>query len=302
MTAKSTWGKHFHLWALPLGDTERDRCASATEVIQEAVATNSRLSESTIRVFPYGSCYNGTSARTDTPVDVCVVLEDALSYDLPKGRSAKEAGLQGGRHSFDEYRQTVRETLERVFGRAHVRHGDHSSRLYARDRGLQIHATPCFPYRLYESTPSGDLQYQNGVALGRNLAGVHIAAFPQQQQSGCDAKDESTEGCFREMVRVVKALRVEMENADFDTVRGIHSFQIESLIWNIDDYFFGEPDLYDRTLEILGYLWDRTRTNDVCGAWTESNGLAPLFHMVQTGDREQANQFLYDAWNRIKSK
>ena len=50
---------------------------------------------------------------------------------------------------------------------------------------------------------------------------------------------------------------------------------------------------------VIAHLYNETRTDDTCAQWGEVSGLKYLFHGAQPWTRQQANAFLYAAWNYV---
>ena len=295
------WERVFLAWSKPPGKTEQERCDRAVRAIRDAVAADPALSVRSVRTFPQGSYRNRTNVRQDSDVDVCVLYEDAFYYDLLPSATAHRVGGPPSTYKFDAYKNDVERALVNKFGRANVRRGNKAFDVNASSSRVDADAAPCFAYRLYFAGRSGELRYHEGTALIADDTGRCITNFPQQQYDNGVAKNETTNRCFKRAVRIVKKLSHEMEEAGVGSARTMASFLIESLIWNAPDHLFGTPSLRDMTRGVIAHLWQDTRTDAACSAWTEENGIKPLFHDSQSWTRSQANQFLYDAWNYVEN-
>lgn len=294
---KRDWEQVFSVWSKPPGRTEQERCDRAVRAIKDAVAADATLAAKNVRTFPQGSYRNRTSVRQDSDVDVCVLCEDTFFYDLPLGVSALGVGSAPATYRFGSYKNDVERALVNKFGRASVRRGNKAFDVNENTRRVDADAAPCFAYRLYVNS----WQYHEGTALIADDTGRRITNFPQQQYENGVAKNDATNRRFKRAVRIVKKLSHEMEDAGFASARPMASFLIESLIWNAPDHLFGPPSLRDMTQGVIAHLWEYTRADVTCGAWREENGIKPLFHGSQSWTRDQANQFLFDAWNYVES-
>ena len=291
------WESVFSAWSKPPGKMEQERCDRAVQAIKGAVAADATLATRNVRTFPQGSYRNRTNVRQDSDVDVCVLCEDTFYYDLPPGLSALSVGITPASYKFGSYKNDVERALVNRFGRANVRRGNKAFDVNENTRRVDADAAPCFGYRLYLNA----WQYREGTALIADDTGRLITNFPQQQYDNGVAKNNATDRRFKRAVRIVKKLSHEMDDAGVASARAMASFLIESLIWNAPDHLFGRPSLRDMTQSVIAHLWEHTRTDAVCGAWTEENGIKLLFHGSQSWTRAQANQFLYDAWNYVES-
>jgi hypothetical protein len=97
-------------------------------------------------------------------------------------------------------------------------------------------------------------------------------------------------------VRVLKALSNEMTEA---RVSGgdIPGFLIECLVWNVPDDRFQHYTYTDDVKATIVFLYENTKTDELCRKWVEVSGLKWLFHSTQKWTREQANTFTVAAWN-----
>lgn len=77
------------------------------------------------------------------------------------------------------------------------------------------------------------------------------------------------------------------------------SFPIECLVWNVPNKWFGHDNYSNDVQCVLAYLWDNTRDDVTCSEWREVNGIKYLFQPSHPWTREQANDFLYAAWNYV---
>ena len=291
------WERVFSVWSKPPGKTEQERCDRAVRAIKDAVAADATLASKTVRTFPQGSYRNRTNVRQDSDVDVCVLCEDTFYYHLLPGVPGLSVPITPATYKFGSYKNDVERALVNRFGRANVRRGNKAFDVNENTRRVDADAAPCFAYRLYFN----GWQYHDGTALIADDTGRLVTNFPRQQYDNGVAKNDATDRRFKRVVRIVKKLSHEMEDAGVASARPIASFLIESLIWNAPDHLFGPPSLREMTQGVIAHLWEYTRADATCGTWREENGIKLLFHGSQSWTRAQANQFLYDAWNYVES-
>ena len=291
------WERVFSVWSKPPGKTEQERCDRAVRAIKDAVSADATLASKTVRTFPQGSYRNRTNVRQDSDVDVCVLCEDTFYYHLLPGVPGQSVQITPATYKFGSYKNDVGRALVNRFGRANVRRGNKAFDVNENTRRVYADAAPCFAYRLYFN----GWQYHDGTALIADDTGRLVTNFPRQQYDNGVAKNDATDRRFKRVVRIVKKLSHEMEDAGVASARPIVSFLIESLIWNAPDHLFGPPSLREMTQGVIAHLWEYTRADATCGTWREENGIKLLFHGSQSWTRAQANQFLCDAWNYVES-
>ena len=296
------WERVFSTWSQPPGNTEQERCDRAVRMIKDAMTADPVLSTRNVHAFTQGSYRNRTNVRQDSDVDVCVLCKDTFLYDLlPSVPAYIRLGIIPSTYGFDSYKNDVGRALVNKFGWANVRRGNKAFDVNENSSRVDADAAPCFDYRLYYTDWSGALRYYEGTALIADDTGCQITNFPQQQYDNGVAKNDATGRRFKKAVRIVKKLSHEMADSGVASARAMPSFLIESLIWNTPDAHFNTLFLRDMTQGVLAFLWEHTRDDATCSAWTEENRIKLLFHGSQSWTRAQANQFLYDAWNYVET-
>jgi hypothetical protein len=100
---------------------------------------------------------------------------------------------------------------------------------------------------------------------------------------------------------VIKNLRNDMEDKGETAAKGIPSFLIECLVWNVPNSIFGHETYWDELKEVLRYLFDKTKPDGGCQDWTEESGLKWLFR-DQAWTIAQANAFVLSAWAYVGFK
>ena len=116
------------------------------------------------------------------------------------------------------------------------------------------------------------------------------------------AKNRATNRRCKKAVRILKKLCLEMDKAGIASAGPMSFFLIERLVWNVLDHHFGLPALRDMVKEVIHHLWSGAQTDALCGAWTEADGVKPLFQGFRSPTRVQANRFLIDAWHCVEDQ
>ena len=92
-------------WTAPLSQSEEKRAENTIKMIKVAIDASDELKAMDIEIFTQGSFANNTNVRSDSDVDVCVMLKDTFFYDLPKGKSAADYGIASSSLTFQGYRE-----------------------------------------------------------------------------------------------------------------------------------------------------------------------------------------------------
>ena len=80
-------------WTAPLSDSEEQRAENTINMIRSTINGSDELKTMDIEVFTQGSFANNTNVRTESDVDVCVMLNDTFHFDLPDGKTREDYGL-----------------------------------------------------------------------------------------------------------------------------------------------------------------------------------------------------------------
>ena len=68
-----------------------------------------------VEVFTQGSYANNTNVRTESDVDVCVMLKDVFHSDYPAGKTREDYGFSAAELTFDDYCIMVKRALMNKF-------------------------------------------------------------------------------------------------------------------------------------------------------------------------------------------
>ena len=113
--------------------------------------------------------------------------------------------------------------------------------------------------------------------------GTVIRNFPKQHILNGKTKNKFTNYKYKKIVRIIKKIRVLMEEHYYSSAYKVSSFGLESLLWNIPNDEFGKHFTLGFTVEdIIDYLKNHTFMFDY---YKEANGIKPLF----TSDEEKQN-------------
>ena len=83
-----------------------------------------------------------------------------------------------------------------------------------------------------------------------------------------------------------------MEAKGYATAKKVSSFQIACLAYNLDDYWYGNNELYDDVKSVANQIWYKTYDATRCSGWTEIDRIKPMFTADQK--RVDASNFFWD--------
>ena len=274
-------------WTQPLGVREENRCRNTVSLIRKAIESDPVLSKKAIRVFEQGSHKNSTNVRLDSDVDVCVVFEGSFYFDLPKGGTLEEFGINPSNPSFPKYKKNVASALRRVFGSNYVKKGEKSIKIRSNVTGVNADVVPAFEYRRY--TNSG---YEEGIKF-LTESGDSVVNFPQQHSENGARKNRQTNRFYKKTVRLLKKINYELAEDGY-----IPSFLVECLVWNVPNIVLSQNSTYTYKLKhVLHHIHSNTKkgNSNLCDDWGEVSELLYLFRGDKGWTKDDAADFVFQS-------
>jgi hypothetical protein len=210
-------------------------------MVRDAIEDSEVLSARRVEVFAQGSYRNNTEVRVESDVDICVMTDGTIFFDLPDGVSREDVGLLPPTLDYSTFKAEVGAALVAKFGRAGVTRGNKASDVHENGYRVDADVVACFEHRRYEPAPAGGYQYIAGTEF-RGDDGAGWVNWPEQHYENGVRKNRATGNRFKYMVRALKRLRHEMDDRDVRAAAGIPSYLIECLVWNVPDEFFGDEE------------------------------------------------------------
>jgi predicted nucleotidyltransferase len=288
------WESTFRSWGQAPSQTERDKCENAKQAVRKAIAASSALAARSINVFAQGSYANRTNVRQDSDVDICVLCRDVFYYDLPAGVLRELYGITPASYEYAQFKNEVGAALTDYFSYSAVIRGNKAFDVHANSYRVDADVVPNFEYRRYTSASA----YNEGIKFIPDNGG-EVINWPTQNYDNGVSKNQRTGERFKAIVRIMKRLRNEMNEAAIGAAKPIPSFLNECLVWNVPNEGFGHDTYKEDVRFVIVHLWNNTRTVDSCSEWGEINELKYLFRNAQPWTREQTNTFLQAAWTYI---
>jgi hypothetical protein len=288
------WESTFRSWGQAPGQTERVKCENAEQPVRKAIAASSALAARSVNVFAQGSYANRTNVRQDSDVDVCVLCRDVFYYDLPAGVLRETYGITPANYEYAQFKNEVGAALTGYFGYSAVARGNKAFDVHANSYRVDADVVPAFEYRWYTSASA----YHEGTKFLPDNGG-EVINWPTQNYDNGVSKNQRTGERFKAIVRIMKRLRNEMNEAAVGAAKPIPSFLNECLVWNVPNEDFGHDTYNEDVRYVIAHLWNNTKTVESCGEWGEINELKYLFRGGQPWTHEQTNSFLQAAWDYI---
>lgn len=288
------WESTFRSWGQAPSQTEREKCENAERAVRKAIAASSALAARSVNAFAQGSYANRTNVRQDSDVDICVLCHDVYYYDLPAGVLRETYGITPANYEYAQFKNEVGAALTDYFGHSAVTRGNKAFDVHANSYHVDADVVPTFEYRRYTSVST----YHEGTKFLPDNGG-EVINWPTQNYDNSVSKNQRTGERFKAIVRIMKRLRNEMNEAVVGAAKPIPSFLNECLVWNVPNESFGHGTYKEDVRYVIVHLWNNTTTVESCGEWREINELKYLFQSRQPWTREQTNTFLQAAWTYV---
>ena len=288
------WEGTFAFWAQGPSKTEQERYENAERQVRQAIRESPRLAARNITVFTQGSYRNRVNVRQESDVDIGVCCYDVYFGQYPEGMTRESLGHTGSDYTFLVFKNEVEEALVNRFGRAAVTRGNKAFDIKANTYRVEADVAPFFEHRRY----SANRNYLSGVELRADNGGT-VINWPEQHYTNGVSKNTASSRRYKGMVRILKNLRNEMDDAGQTSAKPIPGFLVECLVWNAPNECFGKDTFKAAVRATLAHLFNNTMSDEKCSDWGEVSELKYLFRGGQPWTREQAHAWLGAAWNYV---
>ncbi len=287
-------------FAAPISDTEDQKCKNALNMVRDALKdmgyaddndvkalypdTSSYAIEMrfnaiggnarTIKLFVQGSYANRTNIVAESDVDLAVVLESTFWGEYPLGITAQSYGFTDSSDNLPAFKNDVEALLRRKFSYGVTRHNK-SIEVKGNTYRVDADTVPCGRFRDYHlDSGRNSSNYTPGIRIQPDDGNI-IINYPEQHIANGIQKNKDTGYLFKKMVRIAKNIRSIMEEQSYQSAKGVSSFVIESLLWNVPaDVYKKYPSIYRYSFdEVIRYLYEN---KEKLALFHEINGIKYL--------------------------
>lgn len=282
------------LFTKPLSETEKESCERALRMIkdvfkkhnfiesssqflnrEDGISTTLLLGENLqISIFIQGSYANNTNVKSNSDIDIAVVLESIFVGNFSMLSTANDLGFIAVDFNFQCYKNKIVEILKTFFCEE-VEVGAKSIKIRGNTSRVKADVVPLQRFRDYANPLSTNSNiYTKGVIL-YDSNNNPIINYPESHIEKGRYKNIITNSYYKKLVRICKSILLQMKNDNIREAEGLSSFLIESLLFNIPDNIFISEDTYQlKLILIINYLLSE---GENIKAWKEANDIKPLF-------------------------
>ena len=282
-----------------VSNSEKTRIENAKLMIRDAIKSSGELANLDYEIFVQGSCANCTNIRVDSDIDVCVMLKSVSWSEYAYEMTSTDCGFIGTNESkYYDYKERLIHALDRKFD--DIRKGNKSIKIESNSYRVNADVVITFQYRNYKIINSNNPNiYVEGTKF-ISSSGEIVINYPKQHIKNGESKDKDTYGNYKNLVKVFKAVKSNME--DCKKLIGsdkVSSFLIESLIWNVpNDIITAYSTLKETVKEVIKYLYYEIENNR-CGGWREVSECLYLFGGNRKWTYRDVKDFLLKMYQHI---
>lgn len=288
--------KQLKLYAAPISNTEEQKCKNAIGMVRDALknigftddgkeikamvddtysfSLEMRSSDKykKVKLFVQGSYANNTNVRTESDVDVAVVLESTFTTRYREGITDTVYNFSSSDVNVRTFKDDVEEALRAKFG-DDVERKNKSIKIHGNTYRVDADGVPAMRHRDYRDDYDYDSENYVGSILIRSDDGEKIINYPEQHIKNGRQKNNDTNTYYKKMVRIIKKMRYIMQEKNYSSASNVSSFGLESLLWNIEDKRFCNTSYGLIFKDILDYLYENI---EILKEYKEANGIKPL--------------------------
>ena len=244
-------------WTAPLSQSEERRAENTIKMIKSAIDANAELKTMNIEVFTQGSFANNTNVRSESDVDVCVMLKDTFHCEYPEDGKDEDYGFTSSDFTFRQYRDLVKMALQDKFCSEYVHDGNKSLKISENTYHVQADIVPAFQLRNYSFNKSKSANYFVEGTWFVSKSGQRLANYPKVHIKNGTAKNNRTGYKYKKLVRIMKHVKNEMLDEGKANGDKITSFLVECLVWNIPDAVITGYSTWTETVrQAIYYLYN----------------------------------------------
>lgn len=288
------------LWTKPASDTEEQKIENTISMIKSAINSSNELKSLEIDIFVQGSYANNTNVRTNSDVDVCVMLKSTFYTEYPNGKDRSDYGFTEGTISYDEYKQRVKNAIVNKFGSAVVTEGNKSLKVRSNSYHVNADVVVALLLKDYKSIGSTDPnRYTEGTRFIARNSGAYVTNYPKLHIANGRQKNNLTNYKYKYLVRIFKRIRNVMVDEGVTNGDKISSFLVECLVWNVPNSIITGYSTWTETVkQAIIYLYNAIKDGKH-KEWGEVSERLYLFHYERKWTASEAQTFLHNMWNYL---
>jgi len=191
------------------------------------------------------------------------------------GASDSDYGFTKANPRPKNFKDEVEDALKGTFG-SDVKRANKSIKINGNTYRKDADSVPCRRYKNYSQDFSNNPEnFIGGIVITADT-GERIINYPEQHIKNGKEKNVSTNYYYKKMVRIIKKMRYLMKENGIGAAKGVSSFALESLMWNIPNEKYLEYREYRNAFlfdMLIKYLKNH---HYLLSSYKEANGIKLL--------------------------
>lgn len=227
-----------------------------------------------VKLLVQGSYANNTNVRTESDVDIAVILESTFFSDYPVGVTNETYNIKKSNDNVWTFKDDVEKVLRRYFVTG-VERKNKSIKIHGNSNRVDADTVPSIRNRDYRMDTYRTGHFIEGIYIIAD-DGTTVVNYPEQHIANGRKKNTDTKLYYKKMVRVIKKIRYLMLESHIKEADKVNSFALESLLWNIPDSLYLNNSNYRHVYifdQIINYLKINLGSLSI---YKEANGIKAL--------------------------
>lgn len=282
-------------WIAPASDSEETKIQNTINMIRNAIDSSDELKDLTIEIFIQGSYANNTNVRTNSDIDVCVMLTSTFFTEYPEGKCNSDYGFIKGSITYQEYQRRVKKAIISKFGNNSVTLGNKSIKIKSNSYHVNADVVVAFLLKDFRTINSFDPRYYVEGIRFLSSEGDEVTNYPKEHINNGKRKNTQTNHRYKYLTRIFKRIRNAMVEEQLINGDIISSFLVECLVWNVPNSIIENYTWTETVKESIRYLYNAIENQEHL-EWGEVSERLYLFRGRKWTEND-AQSFLLKMWN-----
>lgn len=287
----------------PASDSEETKLQNAETMLRRALSASTIVQASQYEIFGQGSYANNTNIRLNSDIDINVCYTGGFYYGIPAGKVASDYGITPLEYSFKDFKSDIERMLVTYYGRSEVIRNNKCLTVKGNTNRIQIDVVPTWKYRRYDYTNTQS--FVEGVVLyADDNQFKKVINYPKQHLKNGINKNINTLRRFKRLTRILKNIRVKMDEDKYHLNDNITSFLLECLAFNVPTGTYNKDAyncIWNNILrDTIFYLWDSTKEGSV--VYDEWGEVSELLYLMRghKWERKDVHEYMLQMWNYLQ--
>ena len=257
---------------------ENDKSSYTYNIIRELLLDKFWNS---VDIYLQWSYANSTNIKKDSDIDIIICNKNIYFSNIDRltdiEKNKFNENWTQANYSFSQFKSDVKNYLQEKFPYKVERKDKCIKINLQNERYVDVDVVPCFIHkRFYKYISKFDNKYDEWIEFYSDKW-ESIVSFPKTHKKNGETKNQSTDGVYKDMVRIMKnSKKYLVDNWKMDE-KFISSFMIECCIRNVSNNIFSWASYKNIVNNVMGNIYSDMQNLKQCENYREVCGLFPLF-------------------------